>query len=92
MVYRIGRKKYQFYAFDIESHNDIESIKKMETSMWLGCFIDENSSIDDESSYLYNMNQFIDRIEYLSNRHRHSSDESRPIKNIAIHIMLILLF
>ena len=86
MIYRIGRKKYQFYAFDIESHNDIESIKKMETSMWLGCFIDENSSIDDESSYLYNMNQFIDRIEYLSNRHRHSSDESRPIKNIAIYI------
>ena len=86
MIYRIGRKKYQFYAFDIESHNDIESIKKMETSMWLGCFIDENSSIDDESSYLYNMNQFIDRIEYLSNRHRHSSDENRPIKNIAIYI------
>ena len=88
MIYRIGRKKYQFYAFDIESHNDIESIKKMETSMWLGCFIDENSSIDDESSYLYNMNQFIDRIEYLSNRHRHSSDESRPIKKIAICFVL----
>ena len=86
MIYRIGRKKYQFYAFDIESHNDLESIAKMETSMWLGCFIDENSNIDDENSYLYNMDQFIDKIEYLSTRHRHSSSESRPIKNIAIYI------
>lgn len=86
MIYRIGRKKYQFYAFDIESHNDEESIAKMETSMWLGCFIDENSSVDDESSYLYNMNEFIDRIEELSTRHRHRAEESRPIKNIAIYI------
>lgn len=86
MFYRIGRKKYDFYSFDIESHNDEESIAKMETSMWLGCFINENSSKDDESSYLYNMNEFIDRIEYLSTRKRHSSEESRPVKNIAIYI------
>ena len=50
MITRIGRRKYQIYAMDIESHNDEESIAKKETSMWLGCFIDENSKVEDESS------------------------------------------
>ena len=86
MIYRIGRKKYRFFAFDIESHNDEESIKKMETSMWLGCFIDENSSKDDESSYMYNMNEFIDKLEELSNAKRHHREESRPVKNICVYI------
>lgn len=86
MNYRIGRKKYRFFAFDIESHNDEESIKKMETSMWLGCFIDENSSKDDESSYMYNMNEFIDKLEELSTAKRHHREESRPIKNICVYI------
>ena len=65
MEVRINRKKYKCYAFDIESHNDEESIRKRETSMWLGCLIDENSKIDDESSYLYDMDSFIDKIEEL---------------------------
>ena len=51
MIHRIGRRKYQVYAFDIETHNDDESIAKCESSMWLGCLIDENSKIDDEESY-----------------------------------------
>lgn len=85
MIYRIGRKKYDFYAFDIESHNDEESLAKFETSMWLGCFINEESKVDDENSYLYNMNQFIERIEYLSTRGRPHADK-RPIKNICIYI------
>ena len=86
MIYRIGKKKYCFFAFDIESHNDEESIKKMETSMWLGCFIDENSNKDDESSYMYNMNEFIDKLEELSTAKRHNREESRPIKNICVYI------
>lgn len=85
MIYRIGRKKYDFYAFDIESHNDEESIAKFETSMWLGCFINEESKMEDEASYLYTMDQVIDRIEELSTRGRHSANESRPVKNIAIY-------
>ena len=47
MNVRINRKKYNVFAFDIESHNDEESIKNKTTSMWLGCLIDENSKIDD---------------------------------------------
>ena len=86
MYERINRKKYKIKAFDIESHNDIESIQKRETSMWLGCYIDETSKIDDESSYLYDMDQFIDALEQDSNPKRHSSKESIPVKNVCIYV------
>ena len=59
MEARINRKKYKIFAFDIESHNDEESIAKKETSMWLGCFIDETNTIDDESSYMYEMEDLL---------------------------------
>ena len=85
MFARIGKKKFSLYAFDIETHNDEESIKKMETSMWLGCLLNDESTKEDESSYLYNMNEFLDRIEILSSgKRRHG--ESRPLKNIAIYV------
>ena len=48
MEARIGRRKFLLYAFDLESHNDPESIAKRETSMWLGCLIDETNTVDDE--------------------------------------------
>lgn len=85
MEHRIGKKKFRIYAFDIESHNDEESIEKKETSMWLGCLIDEKSKEDDESSYLYNMDTFLERIEEMSTPAR-KHGESRQIKNIAIYI------
>ena len=50
MILRVGRRKYNIKAMDIESHNDSESIAKGETSMWLGCYIDENSKMEEESS------------------------------------------
>ena len=86
MFQRINRKKYKIKAFDIESHNDEESIQKGETSMWLGCYIDENSKVDDEKSYVYNMDEFIDRIMEDSTPKRHSKDESIPVKNICIYV------
>lgn len=85
MEHRIGKKKYRIYAFDIESHNDEESIAKQETSMWLGCLIDDNSKEDDENSYLYDMDTFLNRIEELSTPHQ-KHGKSREIKNIAIYI------
>lgn len=86
MYHRINRKKYSIYAFDLESHNDNESIEKQETSMWLGCFINENNKIDDDSSYFYSMKDFIDKLEELSCAKRHKNSDSRPCKNIAIFI------
>lgn len=87
MFVRISRKKYRVFAFDIETHNDEESIARKETGMWLGSFIDESSSEDDEKSYLYNMDTFLDRINEESARKRGSNhDETRPCNNLAIYI------
>ena len=58
MEERLGRRKFRLYAFDIESHNDTESISKMESSMWLGCLIDDTSSEYDLSNYFFNMKEF----------------------------------
>lgn len=85
MIHRIGKKKYKCFAFDLESHNDEESIAKKETSMWLGCFLDEKSKIDDEESYVYSMDEFLQRIEEESTPVRHHN-ENIPIKNVAIWI------
>lgn len=85
MERRINRKKYNIYAFDIESHNDIESIEKKETSMWLGCLIDENSKITDEDIYFYNMDSFLNRLEELTTSHR-TRKGKRNVKNICIYI------
>ena len=86
MYQRINRKKYKIKAFDIETHNDLETIAKRETSMWLGCYIDEESKVDDESSYIYNMEEFIDKLEEESTPKRHSRHESLPVKNICIYV------
>ena len=86
MYQRINRKKYKIKAFDIETHNDIETIEKKETSMWLGCYIDEDSKVEDESSYIYTMDEFISRIEEESTPKRKNSGQSMPVKNICIYV------
>ena len=83
---RIRKRNYNLFAMDIESHNDSESREKRETSMWLGCFIDENSKPEDENSYFYSMDEFLDRCEALTTPKRHNSKESRKCKNIAVYI------
>ena len=83
---RINRKLYELYGMDIESHNDEESISKRETSMWLGCFINENSKMEDEDSYFYTMEEFLQRCEEKVTKKRKTSKENRPCKNIAVFI------
>lgn len=83
---RINRKLYELYAMDIESHNDPESIEKKETSMWLGCFINEVSKEDDENSYFYTMDDFLSKCETIVSQKRKSSKENRPCKNLAVFI------
>ena len=87
MIHRLGRRKYKIYAFDIETHNDEETIQKGVTSMWLGCLIDEQSKIDDESSYLYDMDTFINRLDELSSpkKRKHHNDQ-KECKNVCIYI------
>ena len=86
MIRKIGRKKFNIFALDIETHNDDESIAKRETSCWLGCFIDENSKQDDENSYFYSIDEFIDKIEKLSTRKRNSRKDTTIIKNYLIYV------
>ena len=69
MIQRIKRKKYDIYAFDLESHNDEESIAKNETSMWLGCMINEKSTMNDDV-FFYDIDSFIDKLEEMSSKKR----------------------
>lgn len=89
MLNRIGRKLYDIYAMDIESHNDSESVAKKETSMWLGCFINEKSKVYDDESYFYTMDEFLERLHQLSSRKRKKIKgqlQKRPCINIAVYI------
>ena len=86
MEARINRKKYKIFAFDIESHNDEESIAKKETSMWLGCFIDETNKIDEESSYMYTMEDLLQRLELESNPPRKHGEKKKPCKNVCVFV------
>ena len=86
MEVRINRRKYKCYAWDIETHNDEETIQKKETSMWLGCFIDETNKIDDEGSYHYNMNEFLSKLEELSTPQRRHGEKKKPCKNLVIYV------
>lgn len=86
MQVRINRKKYNVFAFDIETHNDEESIKNKETSMWLGCLIDETNSIDQEESYFYTMDEVFNKLEELSNPKRKHGEKKKPCKNICVYV------
>ena len=70
---------------DIETHNDDESIEKGETSMWLGTYIDESSKVEDETSYFYTMDEFLDRLEEDSHPKRKKND-SRLCSSICVYI------
>lgn len=86
MEQRIGRRKFNIYALDIETHNDEESIRKKETSCWLGCLIDENSKVDDPESYFYSIEELLDKLEELSSKKRKNKSESRPCNNICVYV------
>lgn len=86
MEERLGRKKFRLYAFDIESHNDPESISKMESSMWLGCLIDDTSSEYDLNNYFFSMHEVIERLRQLTTLKRKNKSEKKPCNNICIYI------
>ena len=86
MQVRINRKKYNVFAFDIETHNDEESIRLKETSMWLGCLIDETNKIDEERSYFYNMEEVLSKLEELSTPARKHGEKKKPCKNLCIYV------
>ena len=84
MKRKISKKNWQIYAFDIETHNDVETIIKNETSMWLGCCIDETSTLEN-APFFYNMKEFIEWMDVNSSKKRKNKDESRPCNNLMIY-------
>ena len=62
MIISLKRKQYTIKALDFETHNDDVSVKNRETGVWLGCYIDENSTEDDENSYIYSVKDLLNRI------------------------------
>lgn len=85
MKVRIGRQTYKVKAMDVESHNDPESIAKQETSIWLGCYIDEESKLSQNESFFYTIDEFIDRMENDSKSARNKA-KTRLCKNVVIYI------
>ena len=88
MYRRINRKKYRVFATDFESHNDLESIAKQETSIWLACLIDENSSLLDRSIFSYSIKEYVDKLEALVSIKRGKHDgknDKRVPKNACIY-------
>lgn len=84
MFARIGRKKFSVYAIDFETHNDNETKRKGETSIWLGCLLNENSKVEEEKSYFYTVESLLEQLENLtSGKRKHG--ENRPIKNLVIY-------
>lgn len=82
---RINKKKFSVYAMDVESHNDEESIEKQETSIWLGCLINDENKRDDKNSYFYSIDDFLNSLEELSKPSR-KENGSRRVQNIAVYI------
>ena len=80
MIRQIGKKKYRVFGYDVESHNDEESIDNNETSIWLSCFMDETGKVDDEGIYFFTIESWLERLRELSKPSHHN------ISNLLIYI------
>lgn len=54
--------------------------------MWLGCFINEDSKEEDEQSYFYTIDEFLNRCEEMTLKKRRTANETRKCKNLAVYI------
>ena len=84
MKLRIGKRYYRVFVYDLESHNDEESIKLNQTGVWLSAFIDENSKLEDDSNYYYDVESFLDRLEQETTQKR--TRYNRPCNNILVYV------
>lgn len=82
---RAGRKEYEVWAWDIESHNDEESIANNTTGVWLYSFINDESKIDDESSYGYDLETFISKLEEMTKPYRNEK-RTRKTRRLLIYV------
>ena len=84
MEQKIGRKRFKVFAFDVESHNDEESIRKKETSIWLSSFIDETNKPEEARNYFYTIESWLDKLNELTTEKW--KGKHRQIKNVIVYI------
>lgn len=82
---KVGRKQFEVWAFDVESHNDEESIAKEETSIWLYSFINDESKIDDPNSYGYSIDEFLTKLDNLTRPYR-SEKRTKKSRRLLIYV------
>lgn len=87
MKQRIGRKNYEVFAFDTETHADDESVALGETGVWLACLINEQSREDDPSVYFSDLDSFLDRLSEMTEkpRRKHRKDTPAKCANVLIY-------
>lgn len=85
MIVNIGRRKWKVKAMDVESHNDEESIAKKETSIWLGCYIDENDDMNSKNAYFYTIDEFLDKLSADTIIKRNKA-KTRLVSNVVCYI------
>lgn len=87
MKERVGRRNFQIWAYDVESHNDDESIMKKRTSIWLSSFINEDSQMDDESNFFYTIDSWLDKLEELTHPAKRTRKQPKTYcNNICIYV------
>ena len=84
---RVGRRNYQVWAYDVESHNDDESIARRRTSIWLSSFINDESEMDDEKNFFYDIDSWLDRLEEMSHPQKRTRKQKKTYcNNICIYV------
>lgn len=87
MQVRIKRKLWNVFGYDVENHNDEESIKANTTSVWLSCFMTYGDTVKDDIFY-YDENSFIEHLEEITRNKtkRVGNGRKRECSNYLIYV------
>lgn len=85
MIRKIGKKTYRIFGYDVESHNDEESIAKNATGVWLSVFAEYGQSWKD-NVYYYDVPSFLSRLEEETRNGRGGKGRARKISNIIVYV------
>ena len=85
MERRIGRQRYRIFAYDVESHNDPWSVSNNNTGIWLSSFIDENTTLESNAGFYYDIPSFLSKLEEMSTPRWHKHKRVN-IPNIMIYV------
>lgn len=84
MEIRIKKKKWQVFGYDVENHNDEESIAKNETSVWLSVFAQYGDTPEKKDIFFYDEKSFIAHLEELTRRKY--VDRKKKETNLLIYV------